>query len=149
MDERVEETIEVTEEILTEDVTVNWGDGSEENPFLISDVDMLMSIRDNLSACYKLVADIDLEGVEWEPIGTSSAPFTGTLDGAGYSIRNLKMNRNTDYAGLFGCASGAKIRKIHIKNSEVTSTCGFVGTIAGYLNNCTTKKIIIKDSVNS
>ena len=96
MDENVENNILDTESLNT-DVGQDLGDGTVDNPFKIADLETLIAIKNNLSACYCLTADIDLEGVELEPIGTSSAPFTGVFDGAGHTIRNLKMERGSTY----------------------------------------------------
>ena len=43
------------------------------------------------SAC--LHSDIDMEGVEWSP---PSAAFTGTFDGGGHAIKNLRCDTNSE-----------------------------------------------------
>lgn len=49
-------------------------------------------------------------GLGWEPIN-----FRGFFEGNGYVIRNLYVNRpDGDYAGLFGFANGATIRRTGI-----------------------------------
>ncbi|EOS73744.1 hypothetical protein C819_03544, partial [Lachnospiraceae bacterium 10-1] len=68
------------------------GDGTAENPFIISDREGLEAVSDNLSAHYKLGADIDLLGEAFTPIGTSSLYFTGSLDGDGHVLRGLKVS---------------------------------------------------------
>jgi hypothetical protein len=81
------------------------------------------NIRSGLSGDYVLGADIDLSGYpNWVPIGTPSAPFTGTLDGTGYTISNLAINRPTeDYIGLFGSCSFATLAKApNLKNLAIT-----------------------------
>jgi hypothetical protein len=45
----------------------------------VSSGNQLHNIRKNLSATYHLVADIDLTGIEWVPIGTATNPFTESL----------------------------------------------------------------------
>jgi hypothetical protein len=89
-----------------------------------------------------LVADIDLSGIEWTPIGTavnfadgiSGAPtksgtpagsfqstyFNGTFDGQGHTVSN--MNVTSDYcAGLFGAVYDGTIRNLVIDDATVTS----------------------------
>ena len=93
------------------------GDGSKECPFIVTDAAGLSDIRLNLSAHYRLGANIDLAGYDydgagpdvggWMPIGavsdTIGNAFTGTLDGNGYVIRNLTIDRpSMHYVGLFG-----------------------------------------------
>ena len=56
-----------------------------------------------------LDCDIDLAKHEWKPIGYDDGhSFKGTFDGQGHSIYNLKISQKTsDYAGLFGFATGS------------------------------------------
>ncbi|MBQ6926160.1 MAG: hypothetical protein IJQ73_16110, partial [Kiritimatiellae bacterium] len=49
----------------------------------------LAAIANNLDGSYALGEDIDLDGADWTPIGSSSTPFTGTLRGNNHAIRNL------------------------------------------------------------
>ena len=70
----------------------------------VTDATSLSNIRNNLSKDYAQLSNIDLSGIaNWEPIGTLVAPFTGTLDGAGFTVTSLTIDRSgTDYVGLFG-----------------------------------------------
>jgi hypothetical protein len=89
------------------------GDGTVGSPFRICSLDTLANIASNLSASFIITKDIDASstatsnsGAGWAPIGSSVAPFTGTLDGQNYFICGLKINNpTTDYIGLFGVAS--------------------------------------------
>lgn len=54
-----------------------------------------------------LTADIELNSVgstanEWTPIGTTTYPFEGSFDGAGYTISGLYVNSTASNVGLFG-----------------------------------------------
>jgi len=60
-----------------------------DNPIILETPGNLLSIGDNLSACYILANDIDMLNVEWTPIGDYNTPFTGVLNGDGHSILNL------------------------------------------------------------
>ena len=72
----------------------------------------------------KLVADIDLKGAEWTPIGTETNNFEGNFDGAGKVIKNLYVaisevpndGYGYVYAGLFGVTSGSETQHNSIKN---------------------------------
>lgn len=77
------------------------GDGSTSSPYLIATATQLNAIRCDLSAHYRLIADIDLAdpcwGIGWQPIGAlrfwsdewgghtinHELGFSGTLDGNG------------------------------------------------------------------
>lgn len=96
-------------------------------------------IRNNLSEDYILGADIDLSSyTNWTPIGTSSTPFTGTLDLAGYSITGLTISlATTDYVGLFGyCRFNDALKIPNIKNGSITGAItgqDYVGLLAGFI----------------
>ena len=129
------------------------GDGTTANSFLICTPQQLDFVRINPSANYQLTNDIDFTdylsssgagyngGAGWNPIGTSSVPFTGTFNGAGHTIINLTINRpGTDYIGLFGYTSGsAKINSLGIENADITGSStvgGVAGTNGGSVENC-------------
>lgn len=70
-------------------------------------------------------------GVGFNPIGNSSAKFTGTFNGNGYTISNLYINRtSSDDQGLFGYTNNATIEKVGLKNCSVTGK-DYVGGILG------------------
>ena len=46
----------------------------------------------SLGGKYHLIDDIDMTGVDWTPLGNYDSPFTGTLDGQGYVIKNLNID---------------------------------------------------------
>ena len=54
---------------------------------VINDEAGLKAIANDLSGTYVLKNDITLSDDEWTPIGTSAHPFTGTLDGKGFTIK--------------------------------------------------------------
>lgn len=64
------------------------GSGTRNDPYLISTAQQLAQFRDQVNRgdsdlCAKLVADIDLGGQSWEPIGLTRTGYTGTFDGCG------------------------------------------------------------------
>ena len=85
-----------------------------------------------------LGADIDLGYYEWTPIGNAEHPFTGTFDGRGHVISNLKINTESSYLGLFGNVSG-NISNFTIDNADiyVYDVYQYIGIACGY----TTKDI--------
>ncbi len=64
-------------------------------------------------------ADIDLNGIEWIPIGFNGAEFTGTYDGNGHTIYNLFISGNNSKVGLFGGFNGLKISNLNLNNADV------------------------------
>ncbi|MEI7667734.1 MAG: hypothetical protein WCI62_01915, partial [Erysipelotrichaceae bacterium] len=65
------------------------GEGTISNPYVIKSPGELDDISDELDAYYILGNDIDMTDYHLTPIGNYSNPFTGRLDGDGYSILNL------------------------------------------------------------
>ncbi len=121
--------------------------GSEDDVIEISSAEELAAIKENLSGNYVLTADIDLAGAEWSPIGTwvpsgeseeeqeipsSEFAFTGTFDGNGHTISNLKVDQPEGWAlGLFGCISGAEVRNFTLENASVDGSA-MSADIVGY-----------------
>ncbi|MGI5838387.1 MAG: GLUG motif-containing protein [bacterium] len=96
------------------------GDGSEGNPYQVATAEQLDKLRNYLDKYFIQTADIDLadyldvdgggynEEAGWEPIGTNDSPFTGSYNGAGKTISNLKIARpEQNYVGLFGMNTGS------------------------------------------
>lgn len=104
------------------------GSGTEKDPYLVSNADELFEVRNDLSACYKQIDDIDLSewifeespNMGWIPIGTSTTPFSGTYDGCNYAIKNLIINRpNQSGVALFGYIEVATIKNVCIVNPSI------------------------------
>ncbi len=111
---------------LTEEEAINQG------YTVIKTADELQAMKDNLSGKYILMNDIDLSGYNWEAVGVDDVnPFTGELNGNGYVISNLKINKPIeDYQGLFGAVMGGTLKNIALENVDVTGV-GYVGALAG------------------
>ncbi len=78
----------------------------------------------------RLANDIDLKDMEWTPIGASDAPFSGTFDGSEKTIRNLRITKDQNYAGLFGYTTTGEIKNLIIENAYMTCNSA-VGVVAG------------------
>ena len=143
----------------TTTVTMN-GDYSITANFAIAVVEIrtwhdLAAIRNNPAGHYVLMNDLDATtsgyaelaglaasgGRGWEPIGGIEFdpgtqdfevfdPFVGTLDGQGYEIRDLYINRpDEDGVGLFGAVEGS-VDNVGIAGAAVTGGMG-VGALVG------------------
>ncbi len=71
----------------------------------------------------------------WEPIGNAGSPFSTTLQGNTFAIRNLYINRtNREVAGLFGSINHASIANINLTNVWVSlANTGNFNAYAGSL----------------
>ena len=134
------------------------GEGTQASPYLIGTITDLVWFRnhvneDNLEACAKLTADIDMstachpagDGVEelsWTPISdeNKNINWRGFFDGDGHTISNLYINSQSSYQGLFGYISGlsypenvrSAIKNVVFENVNVKGTSNFYGALAGY-----------------
>lgn len=92
------------------------------------------------SAKGKLTADIDMYGHYWVPIGKSTAAYTGTFDGNGYTISNLTMvpTNNSTGRGMFGVNSSGTITNVVLRDcyfgSTTASTANYMGGIVSQNN---------------
>ena len=74
----------------------------------------------DLNGNYVLTQDITLSDNEWTPIGTSDRPFTGTLDGNGYTIKGLTVGNGTnDNKAFFGFTKDATVKNIGFTSAVV------------------------------
>ena len=103
--------------------------GTEQNPYEISTATQLKAINNNLSACYKLTANIDLNGDDFTPLGNAeSGTFSGIFDGNGFKISNLNVFSGK-FAGLFGCNEGT-IKNVKLSGIYVYGT-RYIGGVVG------------------
>ena len=95
-----------------------------------------------------LMNDLDFDGVDYMPIPL----FSGSLDGQGYTIKNLTINLSEESlepnAGLFGQLSGASIRNLNVDRLTIDAPIEMVsvGSIAGRVLNSTLENIAISNA---
>ena len=98
--------------------------------------------RTDLTVNCILMDDIDYNNKEWTAIGnTSIDSYSGTFDGGGHTIRNIKINDNAQNNGLFGyIAGGGTVKNLTVKNASMTTSSTKYGIIAawndGTIENC-------------
>ena len=107
------------------------GDGSVENPYIISTVGDLQQLPQEPTKAYKIVNDIDMakSANYWTPVES----FTGVLDGGGHVIYNLGINTSNSHAGFFGnldIAGEARNIVFVTPTIELTSTNQYAGVLA-------------------
>jgi hypothetical protein len=119
--------------------TFSGGTGEPNDHYLISTAVELNSIGHNprlMGAHFKLVDNIDLEGVNFYVISTETFPFTGIFDGNGFMISNFNHTSDTDYTGFFSYVSGpAEIKDLGLIDPNVDGGTGdSVGSLVGHLD---------------
>ncbi|MCR9133312.1 MAG: BspA family leucine-rich repeat surface protein, partial [bacterium] len=129
------------------------GTGTAGDPFLISTVAQLDSIRTNKDGSgnivghYTLTNDIDLNvapyntGKGWIPIGrfafsSTLERFSGVFDGANHTINGLYINSSDyDYMGFFGNIEGnASVKNVIFTNVNITSSSTYLGTLGSLIS---------------
>ena len=70
-----------------------FGEGTKEYPYLISNAEELSYFANRVNSgtsydgvYFELIADINLNKMEWTPIGDYSNPFKGIFNGAGHTV---------------------------------------------------------------
>lgn len=115
------------------------GAGTESDPYVVKTSEDFVSIKDNLSAHYKLDADISVSS---DTGAIVEGTFSGVFDGNGHTIAvnivGATSGTNT-YDSLFGVVSG-KIKNLTVTGSVKGSdkVCGIAGKLTGSANvdNC-------------
>lgn len=121
------------------------GSGTEADPYLIStagDLERLSRLSNSATApgiassYFVQTADIDASGIGFQPLFQSStAPFTGSYDGAGLKISKLKIDNEVELAsGFVGYAKGARISGVNLSDADINSEYVYAGSIAGYVS---------------
>ena len=145
---------------LAQEGTKPVGEGTQEEPYQISTADDLFwfaglvngtleGVAKNTAACAVLTTNITIsEGRAWTPIGNSiDNQYTGTFDGAGFTIDNLKIEPTENDQGFVGyLGSGGAIQNLTMGEScSVSSDDGIsVGGVcgsneSGTIENCTNR----------
>ena len=112
------------------------GDGElkkdTEGRYVIYNQADLEAVANEMDASYIVANDITLTG-NWKPLGwtdSEDVPFTGTLDGNGYTISGLGMDyENGTYVGLFAINNGT-IKDLSVVIDDIGGD-QYVGAIAG------------------
>ena len=116
----------------------------------ITDVTELQAMKDDLTEDYVLGNNIDASatlgwnaGAGFLPIGFFGTPFSGTFDGARYTISDLWIRRNTaDDIGLFSDTNGATIENVILTNPTIWGD-NDVGAIIGDANSSAISNVTV------
>jgi arabinan endo-1,5-alpha-L-arabinosidase len=120
------------------------GDGSAENPYLISRPEQLDHMHDVMvreqMVYFAMTEDVDMAGYEWEQLNGSSNSYRYWInfDGRGHVIKNLKPESDTGYPSFFGTLCG-ECRNVGFVDADVTSTASGGGILSGYMGHSSFK----------
>lgn len=111
----------------------------------------------------KLMADIDLSGITWEPMCPDGEGYTGVFDGNGHVIRNLSISQSVNnkriynhrttgffaYLGVEAVLQNLGIENAEIKTSDLCTYGGVLVGVAAYakMQNCYSSGTIVFEKV--
>ncbi|QGQ99822.1 DUF5011 domain-containing protein [Paenibacillus psychroresistens] len=125
------------------EVAFAGGTGTIGDPYRVATAVQLNELRNHTGGgiYFRQTADIDLSiYTNWVPIGDlGDSFFGGNLDGNGFKITNLKINRSgTDNVGLFTAIAYGELKNINLVSINVVgknNTGGLVGQNQGTISN--------------
>jgi|GEM_PF-3574331 hypothetical protein len=115
------------------------GTGTLADPWQITNCSHLEEMNNSLIGNYSIMNDIDCSdtltwnsGWGFDPVGDVNTKFNGTLEGNGFSITGLNVNRTArTYVGLFSYgAKSSNVTNLQLTNVNISGRGG--GSIAGY-----------------
>jgi hypothetical protein len=115
------------------------GSGTVENPYLIATKEQLNSIGHNarlMDKHFRLISDLDFNGVKYYMIAEKPYIFSGTFEGANHTISNILVEPvfKLSSVGLVGTLMGqdASIRNLKLIDPNIVSDLGSgVGSLVG------------------
>ncbi|MCL2040517.1 MAG: T9SS type A sorting domain-containing protein [Bacteroidales bacterium] len=116
------------------------GTGTQSDPYLIESAANLAYLASVVNSgtntqniYYRTTVNIDLNNLQWIPIGDEGSHFSGNLDGNKHTIANLYINGYSGHGGLFGRINDGSVKNVGIVgNSSIVLTKRSVGAIVGY-----------------
>ncbi len=131
-----------------------YGGGSSVSPYRVGSVEGLQMMSQETGSSFELGSDIDASGTSswnggsgFDPIGS----FSGSLDGEGYTIGNLTINRPAKtHVGVFSTVNNdGVIEKIHVNNATIygeREAGAIVGDNSGTVLSCSATEIYTNTS---
>jgi DNA-directed RNA polymerase subunit RPC12/RpoP len=125
------------------------GSGTQEDPYVVADVDGLNALAADPAAFagkyIVLDADIDSGRKALKIIGSSEeAPFSGIFDGRGHTVTGNKITESGNYCGLFGYAKDATIMNVVLNEIPFVKSArteyadiNYIGAVVGYADHTT------------
>lgn len=132
--------IYVDVELNTDKPMFAGGDGTKDNPYTIQTamqldnmrfVDWYKVVENKQKVYFKLIDDIDLKGMDWEPV-RSTAPYCHAIfDGNNHIVKNM-YSCGYAYASLFGVLCGS-CKNLGLVDVTIESCGQGAGAFTGYV----------------
>ena len=115
-------------------------------------------VGDYRNSWFELTANIDLGGMDWNPIGyyrddsefsgDVTHPFTANIDGNGYKISNFRLAKDSfPDVGFFGALDGAVVRNLTLEPGKPVKGIRHVGILSGTAKNSSIFSCNVKGDV--
>lgn len=134
-------------ESIPEPVDDVTGTGTESDPYLVNTLAGLESIRNDIqnvsvTTYVELMADLDLSGQQWTPLGNFETAANVVFDGNGHVVEGLTITSAIDEEdelalGFFGAATGT-ITNLTVEGDITLNPLAsgtYAGLVAGYGSN--------------
>jgi len=121
-------------------------DDTLRNVYFVDSAVELAAMANDLSGYYIFDNNITLSS--WTPVGSSSSPFTGIIDGRGNEITGMTISSGS-YKGLLGYAASARVVDLSIDGSIPSTDYGnnYLGLLAGYFRGGTIEGVSISGTI--
>lgn len=126
------------------------GTGTIGDPYIISTATDLQNMKDDLDAYYELADNVDASATStwnsnagFDPV----TPFTGQLDGKGYAVDALTIDRSAGtgtVSGLFNVNSGT-IKNLGLTDVDITGD--WAAPLIGYSNSGTIQECYVTGAI--
>ncbi len=116
------------------------GAGTQLNPYKIENYTQLLNMRYYPDKAYKLTCDLDMSGINHEPIFDANEYFEGMFFGNSKTVKNLTVATDKNFPSLFGVVMGGLVEDLKFENvnivmtdfnTQTAKTKYCVGTVAG------------------
>lgn len=127
------------------------GDGTKNNPYVISTADQLDAFSqmvadgEDFSGKFVTLGNDIAVNTSFAPIGSEDAPFKGTFNGNGKTLSAFRVNKDS-FAGLFGYTDGAVISDVTV-SGNFRATEDYAGAVAAFakdtvIEGCTASALV-------
>ena len=118
----------------------------ESGKLLAAVVEAVNNGNDYAGYTIKLTKNLDLNGIEWTPIGVKDGNrFEGVFDGQNRKVLNLKIENGPDYAAFFGAIKDATVKNLTVEGSvKGSNVAGIAARVDGSSKviNCTNRATV-------
>ncbi len=97
------------------------GTGTLCDPYLIETYDQLLNMRQHPNAAYRLISNLDLSGIDHQPIFDQDIQCNAFLDGYDHTISNMAIETAHPFPSLLGVIGDhGKVANLNIIDAQIT-----------------------------